>query len=213
MRINKGDKIAGLPAFQVRDILRKLKDSEFTIEALSYNSKTSLNEAKVLADQLEQKDLIAKAHTAFNKQFWRVTLNGSALSLASAAKPIHRKTAEKNLQKLLDRAKTVNSDDYYLYRVSKVIIFGSYLSTQDRINDIDVAVELISKINDKDERARAENDKINEAQRPFINIVDRMFWPRNEVMMFLKSRSPSISLHTVDDEILKICDYKIIYEE
>ena len=36
----------------------------------------------------------------------------------------------------------MNADDSWLHRVGKVVIFGSYLSNQERIGDIDLAIRL-----------------------------------------------------------------------
>ena len=40
------------------------------------------------------------------------------------------------VEELLDRVQIVNTDSKYLYRVSKLHVFGSYLSNQANIGDI-----------------------------------------------------------------------------
>ncbi|PYV34643.1 MAG: hypothetical protein DMG09_20830 [Acidobacteria bacterium] len=45
-------------------------------------------------------------------------------------------------RKLLERVRAVSESDYFLYRVKKVLVFGSYLQDLDKANDIDVAVEF-----------------------------------------------------------------------
>jgi len=45
-------------------------------------------------------------------------------------------------RKLLERVRAVNESDYFLYRVKKVLVFGSCLQDLDKANDIDVAVEF-----------------------------------------------------------------------
>jgi len=82
-------------------------------------------------------------------KWYELTLNGSTFALASGARPIARATAEKRVSEFLQRVKRVNTDDYYLYAVEKVIAFGSYLSDADRLNDIDLAVELRPKHGDR----------------------------------------------------------------
>src|SRR5580692_6205869 len=67
---------------------------------------------------------------------------GNALGIASAALPISRRDASRRVEEFLARARKVNDDDSWLYRVGKVVIFGSYLNNQDRIGDIDLAVRL-----------------------------------------------------------------------
>src|SRR3989442_8988969 len=85
------------------------------------------------------------------------TLAGSTFAQASAARPLQRATADRKLAEFLDRARQVNGDDHYLYRVKKVLVFGSYLTQADRIGDIDVAVELAPRWQDV-EKSRAMHD-------------------------------------------------------
>jgi predicted nucleotidyltransferase len=74
--------------------------------------------------------------------------------MASAAKPISRASAEKKLAEFLDRVRKVKEDDYFLYKVEKVIVFGSYLGSADLLSDIDLAVSwngrlrIIKSLND-----------------------------------------------------------------
>ena len=56
---------------------------------------------------------------------------------------------ERVLQEFLERVDQVNSDAYFLARVSRVVLFGSYLRPElDRLGDIDIAVELRPKESD-----------------------------------------------------------------
>ena len=49
----------------------------------------------------------------------------------------------------MERVDQVNSDAYFLARVSRVVLFGSYLRPElDRLGDIDIAVELRPKESD-----------------------------------------------------------------
>ena len=83
--------------------------------------------------------------------YWEVTNKGRTLALASAAQPILRKTAERKISELLERVKIINTSPRYLFEVTKVIVFGSYLTEKQKINDIDIAVTL--------ERKEADNNK------------------------------------------------------
>jgi hypothetical protein len=47
--------------------------------------------------------------------------------MASAARPVFRKTAERVLAEFLERAKEIKESDTYLYMVNRVIMFGSML--------------------------------------------------------------------------------------
>jgi len=136
--------------------------------------------------------------------------------MASAAKAIHRKTADSILLKFMERVNEVNTNDTFAYRVEKVMVFGSYLSDKERLNDIDLAIKLVSKEKDQEKRRQRDQERIRIAQkagRSFSNIVNEIFWPMTEVRLFLKNRSHSISLHDTEDPILKQTKYKVIYED
>jgi len=61
----------------------------------------------------------------------------------TAARPITRQTADHVLSQLLERVNQVNSNEYFLAKVTKVVVLGSYLRTDaDRLSDLDIAVEL-----------------------------------------------------------------------
>ena len=56
------------------------------------------------------------------------------------------------MQEFLKRVEEVNRDDFYPYRVSKLVLFGSYLNPEQMdLGDIDIAFELEPKIKDYDE--------------------------------------------------------------
>jgi predicted nuclease of predicted toxin-antitoxin system len=42
----------------------------------------------------------------------------------------------------MDRVHAVNATDYFLYKVKRVAVLGSYLTEKKRINDIDIGVAL-----------------------------------------------------------------------
>jgi len=58
---------------------------------------------------------------------WSVTQAGRTFSVASAARPVTRATAEKALAEFLDRVEQVNRDPYFLGKGIRVVLFGSML--------------------------------------------------------------------------------------
>jgi predicted nucleotidyltransferase len=120
------------------------------------------------------------------------------LSSATAAKPVTRATAEKALRELLTRVERVNRDARFLGRVNRVVLFGSMLREDvDRVSDVDLAIEVLPKIADREQLA-AKNRRCVEALlsagRVFRNILDMHFYWYREVFRFLKSRSRVVSL-------------------
>ena len=125
-------------------------------------------------------------HVGFCKgcKVWRKTLNGSTLGLASAAKPVLRKTADSVLVKFMERVQIVNSDSKFLIKVKKVLIFGSYLTQSPKINDIDIAVELAWKENHPKIKGKNRADVVVEHARNaarkgrrFSIYIDELCWP------------------------------------
>lgn len=73
--------------------------------------------------------------------WWDTTIQGNALAMASFGKPISRKTADRLISGLLERAHTYNADTDKPLFINTLRIFGSYLSPEiDPIRDIDVGL-------------------------------------------------------------------------
>jgi len=82
---------------------------------------------------------------------YQITELAYELGRASAAKRISCTTAQVALEGLMARAQEINSDPKYLYSVGSVVVFGSYLNGNERLGDLDVAVEVLPRIKDPDE--------------------------------------------------------------
>ena len=216
MYIDPEGAIVGVPNIEVRDFLYRANDSEWTRRYLADLLNLSQQRGAKLLAELLQLGYIEFTESRGKKRYFKRSLAGARFSLASAARPLTRKTAKQRLSEFLERVEAVNASDYYLYRVQKVLVFGSYLSDRNRINDIDVAVELVFREKDPKRREIVMQGRILEAckaGRKFSNIVEELFWPYQEVLLFLKSRSRAISLHTTDDKILSKVDSVVIFQD
>jgi len=142
------------------------------------------------------------------------TAKGNAVAMATFAKPISRKTADKVLADFMQRVRTVNEDDHYLYKVIRVVVFGSYLSDKDKLGDIDLAVKMAPKIADRDALMDLSVQRFRESGRRAYSILDDISWAEREVQLFLKSRSRSLSLHfwDSDDKLVYAGPHKVLYE-
>jgi predicted nucleotidyltransferase len=109
--------------------------------------------------------------------------------MATAGSPLRRATAARLIAGLLQRAETVNADDRWAYLVGMVVVFGSYVRGVDRPNDVDVAYEL----------------------RP--RWTQWALWPKLEMIRFLKARTRGLSVHELEDWILKTEDHQVLFEE
>lgn len=190
-------------------------DARFAGEFLE----VSPSEARRALEVLEEQGYLELSPIASpERPFWALTVKGNALANASTAPPVKRSTARRKLRELLGRVEQVREDVRFLYRVERLVLFGSYLhDDQDRLGDLDIALDLESKFEDRDERWAAEDEKrtaAREAGRHFQNYVVELSWPRDEVLLFLKSRARTISLTSFSDqaEFFAEVPHEVIYE-
>jgi len=184
MRITTDQSIAGYPALQVREFVRKYRFTNFSARAA---------EAALM--------LSTEAAANFLSKLFQLTSSGQALANASAAKPIHRKTAARVLAQFLERVHKVNASPEYLFRVKNVVLFGSILSHAERLGDVDIAISLEAKVSDTNAYqawSMARRDEAEAAGRYFHTLFESGIWPRQEVLLQLKARSRSLSLHELE---------------
>jgi DNA-binding Lrp family transcriptional regulator len=216
MRISRAQKICGIPAFDLRKAFRA-SGGVVTDDWLAYRLKISPTKAsKLIKDLLHEGYIEKQKPGSFGYIGWDLTVQGNALSNASAAKPLSRKAAERKVAEFLERIKAVRDDANFLYKAKHVFVFGSFLSNQEQIGDIDLAIELVAKETDQKKFKNLCLRKINEARkhgRHFSNIIEEYAWPEHEVLMALKARSRSVSLHRFDPEWAKMSKHVLLYSE
>jgi DNA-binding Lrp family transcriptional regulator len=139
MQIQTDDLVVGFPAKQIRKLLRQ--NAQF----LSIDDVTKVlglrgENALRLMEALEQEGFIEKNTFApdFNKN-WKHTIKGGALSNALFSAPVSRRNAEKALSEFMDRVSEVNEAGRFLFRVRKVVLFGSFLTESSTIGDLEIA--------------------------------------------------------------------------
>ena len=224
MKINSDDYILGISIVRIRELFRHHNQNHiaaFGTQNIARYLHLETEMAERLAHELEQQGYIdKKPRYSEEDQIWQITMKGNALSLASAAKPITRKTADKAVADFIQRVKKVNADPGYLWKVTIVVLFGSYINTSNpRINDVDIAIIL------KPKPDTIANPRLNEQHillaersgRYFQSNDQRANWPYTEVLLYLKSRSRTISLHDYKAEassgMLTKANSKILYAE
>jgi predicted nucleotidyltransferase len=105
---------------------------------------------------------------------------------------------------LLEWIERVNRGHHFLARVTRVIVFGSYLRPEvDRLGDVDVAVEMEPKEADRQRLRQLNYRRVAQAERSghrFSTMLEREIWWRSKVFRFLKGGSRSINLHDYQAE-------------
>ena len=217
MHIDVSATISGINIMVVRSFLRKSgRVEKWRMEFISSSLKINEEQAMDLLTELEKKSYIEKDQLDYGEQYWHNTVSGNALGGASAAKPYKRKTAEKALDEFMERVHKVNTDPYYLYKITKVILFGSYLTQVPEVNDVDVAVEVAPKEKDSEllgQQLQHRREELRKSGKQFNNVAEWTGAAEIEVWSFLKSRSRVISIHVATDELFDLVVGKIIFEE
>ena len=209
--------MADFPARKIRELLRQ------SVDCISARHATKILEIKTeqairLLERLEQGGLLERNPALPNsddEQSWKRTVKGGALANALFSTPVSRQSAEKRMREFLDRVQQVNCSSRFLYRVRKVVVFGSFLSDAPFVGDLDLAVDLCPKEKDSRKHSELIRTRANEAAscgRRFRIYVEALRFAEQEVIMFLKARSRILQLTRCDDGVLTITESRVIYE-
>jgi len=218
MRIDPSTTIAGRPALDIRRLLRRTIERYFDVDTVRNELAATVTDAEAVLSELEKAGLIKKEIEEYpgrEPPFWKNSIEGNAVAMATAARPVTRATAERVLAEFLDRVATVNGSNHLAYRIQRVTVFGSYLSEADRLNDVDLLVDLVPRHADREKQNSFEERIRRDAAangRRFNNFVDQLAWPRNEVDLFLKKRSRTLSLHYADHAIVAQTEHRVVFE-
>lgn len=173
MRISSADTIAGQPALAIREPFKKIQTYGGTLSDIANQLHVDQKTAQEIFDTLCTEGYIDPVEIPDNADekntYWKTTLNGNSLAIATARKPITRQTAERLLNEFLQRVKEINDCADYAYCVKQVVIFGSYLSDSPNLGDIDLAIWIEHRYNDMLERSR------NHEQRIMLALENRSY--------------------------------------
>lgn len=194
--------IASESAMRIREILRR-SHGAFREDWLSHSFRYDRRRAEEIARAMELAGYLRRDREREHRNnspfpWYSTTDAGRDLTLASAAKRIKRETAMTALSEFVKRVQLVNSNRNYLYSVRSVAVFGSFLQDSDRLGDVDVAVELKSRVVFDHEHKWVElfQQRAQDSGRSFSSFEEEIFWPRREVLLVLKSRKRSISIQS-----------------
>ena len=113
---------------------------------------------------------------------------------------IKRETADRMVPEFMERVAKVNSDDRYLFRFSRVVLFGSYVnSDRPKIGDIDIGFELEPKWSGETFQAICAAKSDFECPSGH-DLVFRIFWPKEEALRAAKGGNRYISLHNIGSD-------------
>ena len=203
-------RILGRPLTEVRRVLRLDAGEGFDIEAARQRiAGDDYAVRRFLADLVTDEWLIQD-----RADHWTATAKAKELQFESRGR-LTRAKADGLVGELLARVRALNTDPKYAFKVDSVVLFGSYLSSRDRIGDVDVAIALRPRLQKK-EAQRALEEAARSRERRSRNIVEHLYKPRREVMQVLKAKSSWLDvrdgseLEDVMQERGRV-DYKVVY--
>src|ERR1700730_11228333 len=137
----KGAQIAGHPAIAVRNMLRRFY-SGFSKFHVVGRFNVSPHEADEVIKQLLDGGYVEFDERQDGADYYKPTGKGVKLIQASAVNKMPRAKAEQIVAQLMKRVGEINANAEYVYRVSTVIVFGSYARGEPLLSDVDIATEL-----------------------------------------------------------------------
>lgn len=219
--LNNVPAVAGESATRIRDILYRSRGA-FREDWLSDKFRYDQRRAREIGSAMESAGYVRRDrereqrnHSPF--PWYSLTDTGGDVTRASAAKRIKRQTATKALSEFMNRVQLVNANPKYLYSVRCVVVFGSFLQRVDRLGDVDVAVDLESRVAFNKEHKWVDlfRQHALDSGRSFSTFDEEILWPRQEVLLELKSRKRSISIQSwfsfVEMEKTKNFRYKVLF--
>lgn len=213
MRITRDMTIAGVPAVTLRDGLRRLRNCVWSVYGLAAELKLSDIEAAPILTNLLDQGLVEFSHEMQGDSYYVLTVNGIAITLASASRPIKRKTADRLVAELIARAEAINDDPMYVYDVSRLIAFGSFVTDSPDLGDVDISVEVTPRLPIGTAHAnavRAYADAMALRGRK-LSALDRLGAAEADIYGLLKGPSQYLSIH-VGDDVVKTATTRVIYE-
>jgi predicted nucleotidyltransferase len=223
MKFDKNAIIGGYPIKKIRNFLKNLGHDSIEIEYLSNSFKITHDEAKSLLEELVKLDYMEvfqekdEIYNENNSPLYQITLAGSSLAYSNFLPRIPRQKAETIYKSFMERVAEVNSNDYYLVEVTKVILFGSYLDTNEQeLGDVDVAIEIRNKDlpNISDKLTKRSEELHEQTNMSSGSAFSYFMLPRSEVRFFLKSKNKYLHVHDAGEglfQIIPATEQKIVY--
>lgn len=128
---------------------------------------------------------------------------------------VRRDRADRLISALVIEAERINNDPLPWYNVTRLSVFGSYLSSKSVLGDLDIAVRTTPRWLSDSGFTRAWQDFPSVCKPPAWIARDQLnliHWPRLYILMRLKCLGRGISMHSQED--LDNCgfEHRIIFE-
>lgn len=227
MRVDWQQELEGLSLQQIRDLLAPLPfaDTPFGTKWIASRLMQAGERKKAAPSRAERlvRGLVASELIGVSPEdptTFVLTDIGVQLRAAQARPRLKRARAEKAILRLFEIVQEINANPAYMHDVATVAVFGSYITEQPDLGDIDVAVELRArwtssgKISDFDARQVTFRAAFPPPQSVLQNYADRLAWPEIYTKRVLRSADKQAMkiLHLSELERLG-CPYRRIYPD
>lgn len=135
-----------------------------------------------------------------------------------------RETAKMTLENVIKRIKEANRNDEFIYKITKAVLFGSYInSNKEKVGDLDIAIYI--ELKDKSKPELEQNMERARTSNGYIPFLLKFIYGKEEVFKYIKDKKHILQLHDgnkVDKDskehkepfsYIYFDKYKIIYEE
>lgn len=146
------------------------------------------------------------------------------IKLNNKSRVYSRETAQKSLKNVIQRIKEANRNDEFIYKITKAVLFGSYInSNKEKVGDLDIAIYI--ELKDKSKPEVEQNMKRARASNSYVPFILKFIYGKEEVFKYIKDKKHILQLHDgnkVDKDskehkepfsYIYFDKYKIIYEE
>jgi hypothetical protein len=193
LQIKSTDAVCGIPILQVRGFFQSMvawhKDS-FDLPRLRDQLSLDKKSAMALASELVAQGYVEEAQDGV----YKFADKAGELVRASAASKVSRKTAEDALAGLLKRVEQYNLDAAKILTIEIVVVFGSFLGTEDKLGDLDVAVKKRDRNRKDPDRAETLLAYARHSGRRFGSFIDELSWADTEIYQILKAKKRTIRI-------------------
>lgn len=259
MKLSKNDLICGQPAFVVRDLLKLFSAGHYQASNTHYFSPAgmSLVDVQRLILALHEEGYLEAITSEEQNEYERIlripaesandfpfslhlSSKGRRIAVTRFGNRMKRKTIEKLVQTVTERARLTGSMDLLAFEVSKLWVFGSYLDADaEDYGDLDLIVETRFKPSffgwpgteddlfkvEINERWEQVVTRYNEWERRYQcgqidcrppkpgPYYDGPYWDLKTTEYFLKRRNQKISLHSMNEfQHLKTNRLELLYD-
>jgi len=193
LQIRSSETILGIPIKKVRGFFRRLVEwhqHSFDLPRLQEQLSLDKESALALAEELEAQGYIKPPENGV----YSFTNKGDEFVRASAAGKVSRQTAENALIGLLARVDQYNADPTKPLTVEAVVVFGSFLGSNVKLGDLDIAVKDCNRNPTDTDPSATALAYAERSGRHFSNIVEWISWPNTELRQILKARKRTIAI-------------------